>query len=364
MSAALYIGVMSGTSMDGIDAVLADLSSPTPKVLEFTSLELPDSLIQQLLRLQHPSHNELHTSQILAVELAHLYAQACQPWLNSRWADSIRAIGVHGQTIRHEPKQSYTLQLNAPAVIAELCSKDVIADFRSRDIAAGGQGAPLVPIVHQALFAHPHKKRIILNLGGIANISILHPSQPVWGFDTGPANILLDAWIQRHQQLRYDHHGEWAASAQADDELLALLLSEPWLQMAPPKSTGRDLFNLGWLEQKLDLLDRDLSTGEVQATLLAFSAHSVSAAIRQYAPCTEEIIVCGGGAQNLALLKALSQHSGLVVRSTKELGLDPQHIEALAFAWLAYAHVQRIPASLPSVTGAKHARVLGACYPA
>lgn len=360
----LYIGIMSGTSMDGIDAVLADFSCNSPKVLDFASLALPQTLIQALLALQHPSHNELHQAQILAVELARLYAEICQPWLHSPWADSIRAIGVHGQTVRHEPSQSYTLQLNAPAIVAELCGKDVIADFRSRDVAAGGQGAPLVPIVHQALFAHAQTKRVILNLGGIANISIVHPDQPVWGFDTGPANMLLDAWIQRHQHVAYDHQGAWAASAPIDAELLKLLLSEPWLHATPPKSTGRDLFNLTWLDQHLSALKRDIPPAQVQATLLALSAHSITCAIRQYAPLTEEIIVCGGGVQNAALMQAITECTGLTVRSSSELDIDPQHIEALAFAWLAHAHVQRIPASLPAVTGAKHARVLGACYPA
>ncbi len=350
--------------MDGVDAVLADFSGQYPQILDFSSRPLPTELAQQLIRLQHPAHNELHQAQMLAQALAHHYADICQPWLNSAWSKRIRAIGVHGQTIRHEPTQGYTIQLNAPALIAELCNKDVIADFRSRDIAAGGQGAPLVPIVHQALFADTNKKRIVLNLGGIANISILHPGKPVWGFDTGPANMLMDAWIQHHQQLPYDHQGQWAASAHADKDLLQSLLNEDWLHAPPPKSTGRDLFNLDWLHKVLAQGHAQLSPAQVQATLLSFTAQTIAQAIKQHAPGSQEIIACGGGTQNPHLLAQIAQYSQLSVQSTAALGIDPQHIEALAFAWLAHAHVQRIPASLPAVTGARHPRVLGACYPA
>lgn len=350
--------------MDGIDAVLADFNGTCPRVLEATSLDLPVSLRQALLALQHPSENELRESLLLAQELAKLYARACLPWINGPRGAQVRAIGVHGQTVRHDPLAGYTLQLNAPALMAELCGKDIIADFRSRDMAAGGQGAPLVPIVHHHLFDRSDVNRVVLNLGGIANISILQAGKNVWGFDTGPANMLMDAWIQEHQGRAYDKLGAWAQSAQADQRLLQALLAEPWFDLAPPKSTGRDLFNMGWLRQHLNRLPFSLSPAQVQATLLELSANSISQAIKTYAAGTQEILVCGGGAYNPYLVSEIARLSGIPVRSTQELGIDPQHIEALTFAWLAYAHLERIPASLPAVTGARHARVLGACYPA
>ncbi|HRL21525.1 MAG TPA: anhydro-N-acetylmuramic acid kinase [Alcaligenes sp.] len=365
MQGPLYIGLMSGTSMDGIDAVLADFNVPGGQVLDANSLPMPARLREQLLDLQHPGHDELARANRAALQLADLYVQACRPWTQGPYKSALRAIGVHGQTIRHAPDQGYTLQLNAPAYIAEHSGVDVIADFRSRDIAAGGQGAPLVPIVHDALFRCAYG-RVVLNMGGIANISLLLPNQAVSGFDTGPANMLLDAWIQRHQGLPYDRDSQWAASATPDAMLLATLLSEPWLQLPPPKSTGRDLFNLQWLDRHLTDLygNAGIDAAVVQATLLELTVRSIAQAIHSHAPQAQEVLACGGGAANPQLLARLSATLGLPVRSTSQLGLDPQHIEALAFAWLAHAYIERIPAGLPSVTGARRPSVLGACYPA
>lgn len=365
MQGPLYIGLMSGTSMDGVDAVLAEFGAQGARILQANSLPMPAALRDELLALQHPGHDELARASRAALQLADLYVQACLPWIQGPEKTALRAIGVHGQTIRHAPDQGYTLQLNAPAQIAERCGVDVIADFRSRDIAAGGQGAPLVPIVHEALF-RSESGRVILNLGGIANISLLLPGQPVFGFDTGPANMLLDAWIRKHRGLPYDQDGRWAASAAPDQDLLAALLAEPWLQLSPPKSTGRDLFNLDWLEQRLLQVygAQPFDPAVVQATLLELTVHSVADAIRRSAPQAQEVLVCGGGAANPCMLARLSDELALPVRPTSELGLDPRHIEALAFAWLAHAHVERIPAGLPAVTGARRPTVLGACYPA
>ncbi len=365
MQAPLFIGLMSGTSMDGVDAVLASFGPQGAQIHKTHSLPMPAALRDELLALQHPGHNELARASIAALQLTELYAQACQPWTQGPEKALVRAIGVHGQTIRHAPDLGYTLQLNAPALLAERCGVDVIADFRSRDIAAGGQGAPLVPIVHEALFRHEHG-RVILNLGGIANISLLLPGQDVFGFDTGPANMLLDAWIQKHQSLPYDKNGEWANSAASNPALLASLLSEPWFALPAPKSTGRDLFNLEWLQHHLDRVDPEaaLQPAVVQSTLMDLTVHSVAQAIKPYADQLQELIVCGGGAANPAMLSRLSALLSVPIRSSAELGMDPQSIEALAFAWLAYAHIERIPAGLPAVTGARHATVLGACYPA
>lgn len=365
MQGPLYIGLMSGTSMDGVDAVLARFSSEGARILQAHSLPLPPALRDELLALQHPGHDELGRASRAALQLAQLYVQACRPWTQGPEKTALRAIGVHGQTIRHAPELGYTLQLNAPAYIAEHSGVDVIADFRSRDIAAGGQGAPLVPIVHDALFRCGHG-RVILNLGGIANISLLLPGQPVSGFDTGPANMLMDAWIQRHHGLPYDQNGQWAASATPDARLLAALMAEPWLQLPPPKSTGRDLFNLPWLDQRLTQVygAAGVDAAVVQATLLELTVLSVADAIRRHAPHAQELLVCGGGAANPHLLARLTSELAMPVRPTSALGMDPQHIEALAFAWLAHAHIERIPAGLPAVTGARHPTVLGACYPA
>lgn len=362
----LYIGLMSGTSTDGVDAVLARFDNDqTPVIVDAASCELPPSLRQQLLDLNRPGNNELERANLAAIELTHCYASVCHRLLerHNLAASSVRAIGAHGQTIRHRPELGFTIQLNAPALLAELTNIAVIADFRSRDIAAGGQGAPLVPSVHHGLFASDHP-RVVLNLGGIANISILHPNQPLRGFDTGPASMLMDYWIGKHQGLPYDASGAWASSGTVIPALLDSMLAEPWFTIAPPKSTGRDLFHANWLEHHIAQQAPNASPEDIQATLLELTAQSVSQAIQCYAAGTEEVVVCGGGAFNHALLLRITQLLGVPVHSTEVLGLHPQHVEALAFAWLAHAHMHGIKANAPAVTGAHHAVMLGAYYPA
>lgn len=362
----LYIGLMSGTSTDGVDAVLARFDGQhLPQIVGAASCKLPAALRQQLLDLNHPGDNELERANLAAIALTHCYADVCHQLLQQQQlsANAIRAIGAHGQTVRHRPELGFTIQLNAPALLAELTNIAVIADFRSRDIAAGGQGAPLVPSVHQGLFACDHP-RVILNLGGIANISILHPSEALRGFDTGPASMLMDYWIGKHRGLPYDAAGTWANSGTIIPALLDAMLAEPWLQLAPPKSTGRDLFNAQWLEQQVQHHAQHAPPADVQATLLELTARSVTEAIQRYAAGTTEILVCGGGAFNSALLQRIAHLSGITVRSTDALGLHPQHVEALAFAWLAHAHVHDIKANAPAVTGARHSVMLGAYYPA
>lgn len=368
----LYIGLMSGTSTDGVDAVLARFhDNAPPVVLAHASLDMPAGLRREFLALNAPVDNELHRAALAGNALAALYAAAVDTVLSQTefTAADIKAIGAHGQTIRHDPEAGYSLQINAPARLAELTGIAVVADFRSRDIAAGGQGAPLVPAFHQALFADT-APRVVLNLGGIANITILSPDAPVSGFDTGPANVLLDAWIQEKTGARYDRNGSWAARGTACAALLQhLLQSEPWLALAPPKSTGRHLFNAQWLHGRLESFDVDantLSAADIQATLQEFTARTVADAIRLHAPETTELLVCGGGALNLGLMTALraAMPSPCRVISTADLGVPVQLVEALAFAWLARAWNLGIAASLPSVTGASQGRVLGCKYPA
>ena len=368
---ALYIGLMSGTSTDGVDAVLCRFAPDhAPKLLAHHSLSLPAALRRALLDLNQPQPNELEHAHQCSLALARLYADACHALLHQSGtaASEVRAIGAHGQTIRHRPDLGYTIQLNAPALLAELTGIAVVADFRSRDVAAGGQGAPLVPPVHQALFGHPEIGRVVLNLGGIANITVLHPNHPLLGFDTGPANMLLDHWV--HQQLghEFDEAGQWAQQGHVLPQLLNQLLSEAWLQLPPPKSTGRDLFNSHWLHQHLTRYTAEQNQSpnavDVQATLLEFTAQTVVQAIQRYGHQPAEIIACGGGARNTFLLQRLTQLSGCKTYSSTALGMDPQHVEALAFAWLAHAHVERLPANAPAVTGARRPVVLGAYYPA
>jgi anhydro-N-acetylmuramic acid kinase len=369
-----YIGLMSGTSLDGVDGVLVacDPASPGLRMLAAASLPFDDDLRMQAMALQAPGDNELHREALLANLLAARYADCVHELLtlSECEASAVRAIGVHGQTIRHRPELGYTRQTNNPALLAELTGIDVIADFRSRDIAAGGQGAPLVPAFHHAVFAQPGESRVVANIGGISNISILD-AQGATGFDTGPGNMLMDAWIARHQGQAYDANGAWAATGTVDAGLLAALRSDAFFHRAPPKSTGRDLFDLAWLDGHLaasGVVDA-IAPADVQATLLALSAGTLADAIAQHAPQALAVYVCGGGAFNGGLLLALEAalkaagHPALVT-TTAALGVSPMHVEALAFAWLAERFDRRLAGNLPAVTGARGPRILGALYPA
>lgn len=368
----LYVGLMSGTSMDGIDGVLVRLS-PTgdarpPQVLSTASLSLPPSLREALWSLNQSGPDELHRAALASQQLARRYADTVQLLLDQArvTADEVCAIGAHGQTVRHRPELGFTLQLNAPALLAELTGIDVVSDFRSRDVAAGGQGAPLVPPFHAAMFACG-APRAVLNLGGMGNLTLLHPGQPPRGFDTGPANVLLDLWCQRHTGQPYDQDGQWAASGRVDAGLLEQLIAqEPWLALPPPKSTGRDLFNAAWLDEHLHQYDSGsrLHPADVQATLQRFTARTVADALEASAPDTRDVLVCGGGARNASLMRDLAECLQRPVRPTDEAGVPAQWVEAMAFAWLAQAFTERIPAGVPEVTGARGPRILGALYPA
>lgn len=369
---ALYLGLMSGTSLDGVDAVLADFSNPRPRVLGHCSAPLPSALKNELLALNSPSDNELHRAALAANGLVRVYAAQVHTLLAQCQvlASAVRAIGAHGQTVRHRPQEfdgtGYTLQLNQPALLAELCGIDVVADFRSRDVAAGGQGAPLVPPFHQAFFAQGTRTLAVLNIGGISNITIVHPQTPelVSGYDCGPGNALMDAWCHTHTGAPFDDGGRWAAQGTVHAGLLARLWDEPFLAKAPPKSTGRDLFNTPWLQAKLTP-GHTVSPQDVQATLTEFTAQVCADSVVASAPGCETLIVCGGGALNAHLMARLQAAlPDCRVSSSEQFGLPPLQVEATAFAWLARQAVERRPASVSNVTGARGARILGAIYPA
>jgi anhydro-N-acetylmuramic acid kinase len=362
---------MSGTSLDGIDAVLARFDpNGHPTILSRTSVPFTTSLKDELLALNTSGRDELARAALASNALVDLYAQAVGQALAqaSVSRSEVVAIGAHGQTVRHCPNDGYTIQLNAPARLAELTGINVIADFRSRDVAAGGQGAPLVPMFHAGVFAAAHT-RVVLNLGGIANITILRPEAEPQGFDTGPANALMDLWCHLHTGHPFDANGQWGAGGTIDPRLLEVLTEgEPWFALPPPKSTGRDLFNRSWLQQRLTQvgikLEDSVRAQDVQATLRALTAQTVVNAIQTYAPDAKDLLVCGGGAHNAALLNDLRKQLGYAVEPTDTLGIGTQDVEALAFAWLAWAHQQRIAVSRPAVTGTRGNRILGACWPA
>lgn len=366
----LFIGLMSGTSLDGVDVALVEFSQQSLDGrpccnLVATGFSAYDITVRaDLLKLHSTSVNELEHGVLMANRLAVLYAGAIKQLLDNHNIDpkKITAIGCHGQTIRHRPELGFTVQIANAALLAELSGIDVIADFRSRDIAAGGQGAPLVPAFHQAVFSDSRKTRIIVNIGGIANLTVLPADGLVIGFDSGPGNMLLDAWAMKHLGKTYDDSGKWAASGNLIDELLQTLLSHRYFKLPPPKSTGRELFNLEWLEQHLK---PDYRTADVQRTLLELTATSIAAAIISQDAAIDQIYICGGGAHNQTLLARLQQllHPASIAL-TDELGISADWVEAAAFAWLAKQTTHRKPGNLAAVTGAKGPRVLGAIYPA
>lgn len=360
----LYIGVMSGTSLDGIDCVLIQASDYDYRQLadHFTPYDQP--LKDALLTLHRPDENELHLACLLSNRLARSYADAVLALLSKTTThpSEIRAIGCHGQTIRHRPEFGYTIQLNNAALLAELTGISVVSDFRSRDIAAGGQGAPLVPAFHDRVLRSPDTSRVIVNVGGISNLTVLSTNAPVIGFDCGPGNLLMDAWIFKHRGMAYDRDGSWAATGTPLQPLLKKLLSESYFNSPPPKSCGRDLFNLEWLEAHLDGAEHP---EDVQATLLTLSAHCIADSIAQHAPDTLEIWLCGGGAHNSGLKRQLAERlPDCTIGITDDLGIGADWVEAFAFAWLAEQALHGRPANLPAVTGASHPCILGAIYPA
>ena len=358
----LYIGLMSGTSMDGIDTALVDFSLTQPALISAHDHAWPDDVQQALITARELPDDELDTLSRLDEQTAEIFADACSELLkNTAYKpEDILAIGNHGQTIRHRPDiaRPFSLQIGNAKKLAALTGIDVISNFRTADIEAGGQGAPLAPAFHQAVFQHETINRVIVNIGGIANITVLPAGEnrKVTGFDCGPGNTLMDAWITLHQQKKYDTNGALAGQGKTSASLLARLLMDDYFQLAPPKSTGFEYFNLAWLKS---FIEDEMPVADVQSTLCDLTAASIIRAIKQYAPSSDEIYICGGGVHNQELMTRLQALTKCPVATTEKLGVHPDWVEAMAFAWLAYRHNQQLPGNLPSVTGAKNAVILG-----
>ena len=370
MHNALLVGLMSGTSMDGIDAALVDIRDQTVELIDCLEFPVSAELRQAIHEISHAGDNEIERLGQLDRQLGLCFGEVCLDLLRQAKVDrsQILAIGSHGQTIRHRPPShicngntAYTLQIGDPNSIAEVTGITTVADFRRRDIAAGGEGAPLVPAFHRAVFARPGTSRAIVNIGGIANISYLS-GEEVLGFDCGPGNTLLDQWIGHHQGQRYDVNGSWSAGGQVDQALLHRLLEHPFITRAPPKSTGKEVFNMPWLEERLREIP-GLAARDVQATLCEYTATTIVGGLKSCGDA-DEVYVCGGGAANGDLMRRLHRRLAPVpLGTTSELGCDPAWVEAAAFAWLAYQRLNQLPGNISSVTGASGPRILGAIYP-
>jgi anhydro-N-acetylmuramic acid kinase len=356
---------MSGSSLDGLDFALIE-QDERPRLVATHYIPMPDDLRAELLGLCASGPDEIARVGIAEQKWVRLAAQGVLALLDKQnvSAGEIRAIGSHGQTVRHEPARGFTLQIGNPALLAELTGITVVSDFRKRDIAAGGQGAPLVPAFHEALFDDNKDYRAVLNVGGFSNLSLIEIDKPVSGFDSGPGNVLLDAWIQAQRGLSYDKDGAWGESGTVNPDLLKSMLSDQFFQTKGPKSTGREVFNLGWVQHHMFQLPT-LKPEDVQATLLEVTALSITESLQSAQAQTKELLVCGGGAHNKALMARLAALlPNTKVSSTADFGVDPDWVEAMAFAWLAHCALESVPANRPSVTGAKGLRVLGAIYPA
>lgn len=364
----LYIGLMSGTSLDGIDAALVDFKGNSAQLVEFEYLPFPADIQSAIQRISKPDAlislkdygaMDTHLGQLFAKAVNSLLAKADIP------ASSVNAVGSHGQTIYHAPeiRHPFSLQIGDPNIIAEKTGITTVADFRRRDIAAQGQGAPLVPAFHQAVFQHPNEQRCIVNIGGIANITVLpkDPTTKIIGFDTGPGNTLMDLWIKLHRNLSYDKNGIWAKTGKINHDLVALLKQDPYFNAAPPKSTGKEYFSLPWVYQYFDAFS--YKAEDIQASLCFLTAITICEAIKKHAPATERILICGGGVHNECLLELITKNSDCPVESTERYGLHPNHVEAMAFAWLARQTLNNLPGNLKEVTGAVNAVVLGGVYP-
>ncbi len=371
-----HIGLMSGTSLDGLDGVILRRDGQALTVTHAVHLDMPADLRSKLLALNSPGHNELHLASLAANELVRGYARLVNRLLSDAGLprSAIRAIGAHGQTVRHQPALpgarasvdapwvAYTTQLNNPALLAELTGLTVVADFRSRDVAAGGQGAPLVPAFHRAVFSQPDTHVAVVNIGGMANVTLLPPDGSITGFDTGPGNVLMDLWCERHTGQRFDAGGAWGAQGKVQAELLGHMLQDPYFSLTGPKSTGRELFNARWIDQHLAACGTPhVVAPDVQATLCALTAHSVALALPGD---VKSVVVCGGGAFNAQLMTGL-QHAlpAASVAPSDSAGLPAMDVEAAAFAWLAEQTLLGTPGNVVAVTGAAGARILGAIYP-
>ncbi|TDG11558.1 anhydro-N-acetylmuramic acid kinase [Seongchinamella unica] len=368
----LFIGLMSGTSVDGVDCALIEIDDDHVQLLHTLQQDIPTEVREQVATLSHSGPGEIEHLGILDRQMGQLFASAALALLDTAGKSpaEISAIGSHGQTIRHRPRsgghsdrQSFSLQIGDPNTIAETTGITTVADFRRRDIAAGGEGAPLAPAFHRGAFGAEGVNRAVVNIGGIANATLLQGNSLIAGFDTGPGNTLLDHWIERQRHLPYDRDGQWAASGEQVPELLAKLLSHPYLQLSGPRSTGKEAFNLPWLYDLLAGLP-ELRPEDVQATLVEFTAKTIANAIGQSGLAVTEVYVCGGGAHNQTLMTRLdSALPDCDIGTTSALGIEPDWVEAATFGWLASRTLAGLPGNAPEVTGAAQARVLGAIYP-
>ena len=360
----IFIGLMSGTSIDAIDAAAITIDNNKIDVIASHTHPIPDKIKDSIASLCQPGENEIMRMGQLDFELGHIFADATLELLNANnlKASEITALGSHGQTIRHVPggEHPFTLQIGNPALICELTNITTVADFRRADMAAGGQGAPLVPAFHHAVFYNEDIRRVVLNIGGMANISIIEKNEMISGFDTGPGNVLLNEWIQQHQKLAYDNDGEWSKSNISNDQILEKMLNDKYFTQPPPKSTGREHFNLNWVKQ--NLLGFDDTPGNIQSTLCELTAKSITEAIKSHASDCEQILVCGGGIHNKDLIARLKKQCDAEIYSTEKFGLDPDYVEAAAFAWFARQTLHNIPSNAPAVTGASHSVLMGAIH--
>ena len=367
----IYLGLMSGTSIDSIDVAAVEFNKDIPRVLGSHSHSIPEKLRQQILNLSLPGNDNIQLYCETDNQLGELFSEAALTLIDSLniLPNQIAAIGSHGQTIRHLPpssctsteKAGYSLQISDPNIIAARTGCTVVADFRRADMALGGHGAPLVPAFHQKLFSHSEKNRVIVNIGGIANITVLAANGDCSGYDTGPGNILMDSWCQRQLGTAYDNNGDWGDGGTANNPLLNQLKSHSFFAQPAPKSTGREAFNLRWLEQQL--VDCDLSAQDIQATLIQLTAETIADQINNLDLPISEVFVCGGGVLNGALMQRLAEAMPeSTVSSTSELGLNPNWVEACAFAWLAKQRLEGKTGNLPSVTGASKEAILGGIY--
>ena len=361
LNSKILIGIMSGTSLDGIDIALTKIHKNKISVLDFLHVNYPSRLKENILKLHFPEKNELEKSFLLSNELAILTGKGINRLLlkNNLSAKHIKGVGYHGQTIRHRPDKGYSSQIGNADLLSEITNLTVVSNFRNRDIAAKGQGAPLVPAFHKALFFSKLKNRVILNIGGISNITYLPKNGPIIGFDCGPGNILMDHWIKLNRNLNFDKNGNWAKKGQVIDDLLKYFLKDKFFNKLPPKSSGRDLFNLDWIKKGIK---KNYSPEDIQRTLIELTATSIIDAIKKNCSGTNEIYLCGGGAKNVYLIEILKTKTNLSIKTTGDLNLPEQQVESVAFAWLANQTLDKKFNNSPDVTGAKGFRVLGSIH--